>query len=103
MLVPGVCATEGARGNLVTFTPDPTDVLNLQLMDLRANVEAQLRSILATDECVADFKANHGVAALLQALKYLQAIDSLHLANDEAIDHANQEVTALIVESLMPS
>ncbi len=49
------------------------------------------------------FQADRDVGVLLESLKQLLVVDTLHVANDGAIDQTNAELAALIAQSFEPS
>lgn len=76
--------------------PDQTDMLAVNLWDLRANWEAQLRSMTAMQRCVDEYRQTADPKALTETARHLQTATDRHRAGDDGIKQVHETLSALM-------
>jgi hypothetical protein len=81
-------------------TPDALDLLGTMAWDLRATVEAQLRSLASLQRCLEQYREDGQPAALHAAGEHLQAFRSRMEAVLETVPQASAALAVL--RSVLP-
>lgn len=87
---------KGAARRGVGKAPDETNMLAVTLWDLRANWEAQLRSMTAMQRCVEEYRLAGDPKALAETARHLQTATERHRAGDDGIKQAQGILSALM-------
>lgn len=86
---------KGAARGRVGEAPDEANMLAATLWDLRANWEAQLRSMTAMQRCVDEYRLTADPKALTETARHLQTVTERHRAGDDGIKQAHETLSAL--------
>jgi len=72
------------------------DLLAITLVDLRANLEAKLRTLTAAEVCLEEYRLRGQSTSLANAIDHLSALKTQHAVSAEALADASEAITQVV-------
>jgi hypothetical protein len=75
--------------------PDHLNVLAAIAWDIRASVEAQIRSLTSLQRCIEEYRATRSASALSEIVRHLDEVDARNTDVRATLPHAGDALAAI--------